>query len=79
VRNAEDSASKAEPVEQLEIAIVPPDFQRQKVPLEKGFSQMDWMRLQSTGKDLQGKPMNGALLTLLLSWFCRMSLCYRTN
>lgn len=62
VRNAEDSTAEAEPVEQLESAIVPPDFERQKVPLEKGFSQMDWMRLQSKGKDLQGQPMNGVLL-----------------
>lgn len=67
VRNAEDSTAPAEPVAQLESAIVPPDFKRQKVPLEKGFSQMDWMRLQSKGKDLQGQPMNGVLPPFCLS------------
>jgi len=25
-----------------------------KIPLEKGYSQMDWMRLQQTSKDLAG-------------------------
>lgn len=64
MRNAEDLAAEAGPVEALESDIVPPDFERQKVPLEKGFSQMDWMRLQSKGKDLQGKPMNGVLLSI---------------
>jgi hypothetical protein len=43
----------------LELAIVPPDFKRQKVPLEKGCSQMDWLRLKKKGVDLDGKPLNG--------------------
>jgi hypothetical protein len=44
----------------LEHAITPPDFKRQKVPLEKGFSQMDWLKLKRTGKDLNGQPLDGA-------------------
>lgn len=80
VSNAEDTAEPAQPVQpvQLESAIVPPDFQRQKVPLEKGFSQMDWMRLQSKGKDLQGNPMNGmpVPLCLLVSQPCVAVLPY---
>lgn len=62
VRNADDDDSVAQPAAQLESAIVPPDFKRQKIPLEKGFSQMDWMKLSRKGLDLQGKPMNGAHL-----------------
>lgn len=62
VRNADDNGSVAQPAAQLESAIVPPDFKRQKIPLEKGFSQMDWMKLSQKGLDLQGKPMNGVNL-----------------
>ena len=64
VRNADDLSSAAQPATALETAVVPPDFQRQKIPLEKGFSQMDWMKLTRKGLDLEGKPMNGALLWL---------------
>lgn len=65
VRNAEDAASLAQPATHLESAVVPPDFQRQKIPLEKGFSQMDWMKLSKKGLDLHGKPMNGKTLLYL--------------
>lgn len=35
----------------------PPQRRPGKVPLEKGYSQMEWMRLQRT-KDLAGKIMS---------------------
>ena len=60
MRQVELDGTTAEPVK-LESAVVPPDFKRQKIPLEKGFSQMDWMRLKSTGKDINGNSLTGAL------------------
>jgi hypothetical protein len=58
VRNADDPNSTPVAI-QLPAGIVPPDFKRQKIPLEKGFSQMDWMRLSQKGRDLDGLPLNG--------------------
>jgi hypothetical protein len=66
VRHTASSANEPDPVK-LEPAIVTPDFKRQKVPLEKGYSQMDWMRLKAKGKDLQGRPLNGARNALCLA------------
>lgn len=61
VRTMDGAGVSSEPAPvQAEAAIVPPDFQRQKVPLEKGFSQMDWLQLKRRGKDLNGKDLNGA-------------------
>lgn len=30
---------------------------RNKVPLEKGFSQVDWLRLAKSGKDAEGNDL----------------------
>ena len=37
-----------------------------KVPLEKGYSQMDWLRLCRTHPDLAGVRGSGLLLCMLL-------------
>jgi hypothetical protein len=62
VRTLDDAGNSMapEPI-QLEQAITPPDFKRQKIPLEKGYSQMDWMKLKKTGRDLQGQPLDGVI------------------
>jgi hypothetical protein len=62
VRSTEGARTSEPWAVKLEPGIVPPDFKRQRVPLEKGFSQMDWMRLKAKGKDLQGQPLNGVRL-----------------
>ena len=36
-------------------AMPPPARRPGKVPLEKGYSQMDWMRVQKTERDLAGE------------------------
>ncbi|XP_024523361.1 cytochrome b5 domain-containing protein RLF [Selaginella moellendorffii] len=41
---------------------MPPPKQRNKVPFEKGFSQMDWLKLTQSHPDLAGWPCSSALL-----------------
>ena len=39
-------------------AMQPPKKRPGKVMLEKGYSQLDWMRLQKSGKDLAGLTLS---------------------
>lgn len=45
---------------------------RTKVPFEKGYSQMDWLKLTRTHPDLAGKPFSSSLFSpkcTFLMWF----------
>lgn len=48
---SEDGPSTSKPV--LPIKEVKPAGRRNKVPLEKGFSQVDWLKLAKSGRDMR--------------------------
>lgn len=52
-------------------AQVQAEGRRNKVPLEKGFSQVDWIKLSRSGKDLRCECLFGKDLRLSVKALCR--------